>query len=314
MANISKITLPDGNTYKFNAYSLTPSHILSGDAGWYKVLTLNVTNGTTRSVDIFISHSYSATAGILRIYLNKISTGQTDASRVNWLTTTIPIEYVRWEIETVSATSTISIYFYKVTNNAGIVDFFLLDYKNRAATTRDLPSGAWLSESVSRPETANIATANILNNAATATNALNDGNGDQIDTTYLKTSQLSSDVNSSSETEAATLYAVKQTYDIAEVARNLALTANSRANSAYSLAETKSKLVRFTAQAVSAASNAEIFRITNSDITTDTEVVSVEFADPSYITAGGSWTSYAGYVAFTGTCTAATTANVILKI
>ena len=167
---------------------------------------------------------------------------------------------------------------------------------------------------MSLPETADIATANILNNAATATNALNDGNGDQIDTTYLKTSQLSSDVDSSSETEAATPYAVKQTYNIAEAARSLALSANSRANSAYDLAASKSKLVRFTAQAVSAASNAEIFRITDSDITTDTEVISVEFADPSYITAGGSWTSYAGYVAFTGTCTAATTADVILKI
>jgi hypothetical protein len=88
----------------------------------------------------------------------------------------------------------------------------------------------------------------------------------------------------------------------------------SAVKTAYDLAASKSQLVRFTAQAVSVASGAEIFRITDSEITTDTEVVSVEFADPSYIPAGGNWTSYAGYVAFTGTCTAATTADVILKI
>lgn len=196
MPKISSITLPDNNTYEFNAYGLTPSHTLTGEDGWYKILTLNVTNGTTRSLEMLISHSYSPTAGILRIYLNKISTGQTSSSRVNWLTTTIPIEYVRWKIETVNDTSTMSIYFYKSTSNSGIVDFFLLDYKNRPATIRDLHSGAWLSEAVSRPETANVATADILNNASTAdsattagsaTNALNDGNGDQIDATYLKT-------------------------------------------------------------------------------------------------------------------------------
>lgn len=190
MPKISSITLPDNNTYEFNAYGLTPSHTLTGEAGWYKVLTLNVTSGTTRSLEMLISHSYSPTAGILRIYLNKISTGQTSSSRVNWLTTTIPVEYVRWEIETVSDNSTMSVYFYKSTSNSGIVDFFLIDYKNRPATTRDLPSVNWFSEAVSLPETANVATADILNNANTAdsaTNALNDGNGDQIDTTYLKT-------------------------------------------------------------------------------------------------------------------------------
>ncbi len=68
----------------------------------------------------------------------------------------------------------------------------------------------------------------------------------------------------------------------------------------------------YTSQAVSVANNAEIFRITDSAITTDTICINITFADPSYITSDISWTSYAGYIAFTGTCIAATTADVII--
>jgi len=68
----------------------------------------------------------------------------------------------------------------------------------------------------------------------------------------------------------------------------------------------------FYQQAVSAANNAEIFRITDASITTDTIVLNCTFANPSYITSDIAWTSYTGYIAFTGTCTAATTADVTL--
>lgn len=63
---------------------------------------------------------------------------------------------------------------------------------------------------------------------------------------------------------------------------------------------------------VSAANNAEIFRITDASIDTNTIVLDCTFADPSYITSDVDWTSYEGYIAFTGTCSAATTANVAL--
>lgn len=72
------------------------------------------------------------------------------------------------------------------------------------------------------------------------------------------------------------------------------------------------QVLYFYQQTVSAATNAEILRITNAAITTDTVVLECTFADPSYITSDVVWTSYAGYIAFTGTCTAATTANVTL--
>lgn len=70
------------------------------------------------------------------------------------------------------------------------------------------------------------------------------------------------------------------------------------------------------AMSVNVATNAEIGRIpasgTSSLITTDTVVLECVFANPSYITSNVSWTSYNGYVSFSGTCTAVTTANVLL--
>jgi len=65
-------------------------------------------------------------------------------------------------------------------------------------------------------------------------------------------------------------------------------------------------------QPVNTATNAEIFRITNSKINTDTVVLECTFENPSYITSDVTWTSYEGYIAFTGTCTTATTANVTM--
>ena len=68
----------------------------------------------------------------------------------------------------------------------------------------------------------------------------------------------------------------------------------------------------YSGQSVSAASNAEILRITDANITTNTIVLECTFANASAISGDVSWTSYSGYIAFTGTCTTATTANVTL--
>ena len=71
-----------------------------------------------------------------------------------------------------------------------------------------------------------------------------------------------------------------------------------------------------TSQTVSVASSAQIMRIpssgTDDKITTDTVVLSCVFANPQRIASNVTWQSYAGYVTFTGTCTTATTADVIL--
>lgn len=70
------------------------------------------------------------------------------------------------------------------------------------------------------------------------------------------------------------------------------------------------------AMTVNAATNAQIGRIpasgTTTKITTDTVVLNIEFANPAAITSKVTWTSYNGYITFSGTCTSATTANVIL--
>lgn len=68
----------------------------------------------------------------------------------------------------------------------------------------------------------------------------------------------------------------------------------------------------FPSQTVNTASNAEIFRITDGAITTQTVVVECTFASPSSVTSDVTWTSYDGYIAFYGTCTSATTADVTL--
>ena len=64
-------------------------------------------------------------------------------------------------------------------------------------------------------------------------------------------------------------------------------------------------------QAVSAASGAQICRVpasgTDSAITADHVVSEVVWGSPANITSNVTWTTYAGYVIFTGTCAAATT-------
>ena len=63
---------------------------------------------------------------------------------------------------------------------------------------------------------------------------------------------------------------------------------------------------------VSVANNAEMFRITSSDVTTSTVCLGLTFATPDNVVSDVSWQSYSGYIKFTGTCKIATTANVIL--
>lgn len=81
-------------------------------------------------------------------------------------------------------------------------------------------------------------------------------------------------------------------------------------------ATARKNILYYTNQTVSVATSAQIMRIpasgTNSNITADTVVLECTFANPSYITSNVSWTSYNGYITFSGTCSAATSANVVL--
>ena len=73
-----------------------------------------------------------------------------------------------------------------------------------------------------------------------------------------------------------------------------------------------SDILYFYQQPVSAATSAEIMRITDSAITADTIVLECTFESQDVIISNVTWTSAAGYISFIGTCTEAATANVTL--
>lgn len=68
----------------------------------------------------------------------------------------------------------------------------------------------------------------------------------------------------------------------------------------------------FTSVAVSAGTSQQIIAISDAAITTDYVLARIEWADPSYITDGFTWTTASGSLTISGTATAATTANVLL--
>lgn len=84
------------------------------------------------------------------------------------------------------------------------------------------------------------------------------------------------------------------------------------ATTAYVQGELAKEILYFYQQNVSAANNAQILQITDTSITTNTVLLDITFAAPANITSGISWQSFNGYITFTGTCTAGTTANVTL--
>lgn len=71
------------------------------------------------------------------------------------------------------------------------------------------------------------------------------------------------------------------------------------------------KVLYYTSVAVSATTG-DIATISNAAITADHVVVNASFADPSKITTQVTWTTAAGSLTLNGTCTAATTVNVVL--
>ena len=113
-------------------------------------------------------------------------------------------------------------------------------------------------------------------------------------TTYYGLTKLSSSTSDSSTTLAATASAVKAAYDLADGKLD------------------PGAILRFTAQAVSAGENQQILAISDAAITADYVLARIEFADPAYITAAGSWATAAGSFTMSGTATASTTADVLL--
>ena len=74
------------------------------------------------------------------------------------------------------------------------------------------------------------------------------------------------------------------------------------------------KILYFHNQPVSVAYHAEIIRINSPLITENTVVLDCVFDSEGFIRSDIEWTSYDGYIAFTGVCLNATTANVTLGV
>lgn len=70
--------------------------------------------------------------------------------------------------------------------------------------------------------------------------------------------------------------------------------------------------LNYQAVAVSAGANQQILQVLDNSITENHILAEISFADPAYITGGGSWSSAAGSFTLTGTATAATTADILL--
>lgn len=70
----------------------------------------------------------------------------------------------------------------------------------------------------------------------------------------------------------------------------------------------------FTNQTVNVGTATTIMTITSDKIFANSIVTSITFEHPEYITSDVTWTSANGSMTFTGTCTTATTANVIIQL
>lgn len=70
--------------------------------------------------------------------------------------------------------------------------------------------------------------------------------------------------------------------------------------------------IQYTSVTVSAGTNQQIISISDARINGDFALARIEWADPSYITAGYTWTTATGSFELSGTCTTATTANILL--
>lgn len=130
--------------------------------------------------------------------------------------------------------------------------------------------------------------------------------------------KLSNSYSSTSQSLAATPQAVKAAYDLADSKVSVpaggstgqALLKVSNTDHDVAWGSVPSGTMYYPNQTVSVANNAEMLRITDVAITTQTVVTEVTFDGPVTVT---SWTSYDGYFAIYGTCTTATTANVTLS-
>lgn len=219
--------------------AIAARHAISGEAGWYKFLSIPYVNGGSRDLWIMINTGNSASerSGILAIHMQSSLYG-TDIPYVNLDVAHMPKDWVRYENMAESGQRYLTLYIRKDSGAQGQMQFYVLYAVNHAGTV--LGNLVWSSDGPSGnpPAAAVSATSNTFTDAT--------------------------------------------------------------------------RILYFPAQAVSAGSAQQLISITDADITENHVLAGITFADPAYITGGGSWASTAGSFTLTGTATAATTADILL--
>lgn len=219
--------------------AIAARHAISGEAGWYKFLSIPYVNGGSRDLWIMINTGNSASerSGILAIHMQSSLYG-TDIPYVNLDVAHMPKDWVRYENVAESGQRYLTLYIRKDSGAQGQMQFYVLYAVNHTGTV--LGNLVWSSDGPSGnpPAAAVSATSNTFTDAT--------------------------------------------------------------------------RILYFPAQAVSAGSAQQLISITDADITENHVLAEITFADPAYITGGGSWASTAGSFTLTGTATAATTADILL--
>ena len=171
--------------------------------GWNKFfeLTSNTIN-KSYSMTLLISSGYTVGRGILRIYINHSSADNVSCS-VSWIATNYSLDSVKYSVNG----KTVTLYIDLVQGSKYIR---VLSAEGRNSNASFDPTPYWLNVAVEEPVGATNASGNITNNAATATNATNDINGDQINTTYLKSADAANIYLTKTET-AKTSYSLVPT-------------------------------------------------------------------------------------------------------
>lgn len=154
----------DGTAVLSNA--IAARHTISGEAGWYKFLSIPYVNGGSRDLCIMINTggNDSSRSGILEIHMRSTLQG-VDVRYVNLVVARMPKDWVRYENLTESGQRYLTLYIRKESPAGGQMQFFVLYAVNHAGTV--LGNLAWSSDGPASnpPATATSATSNTFTDA-----------------------------------------------------------------------------------------------------------------------------------------------------
>lgn len=146
--------------------AIAARHAISGEAGWYKFLSIPYVNGGSRDLWIMINTGNSASerSGILAIHMRSSLYG-TDIPYVNLDVAHMPKDWVRYENVAESGQRYLTLYIRKDSGAQGQMQFFVLYAVNHVGTV--LGNLVWSSDGPASnpPATATSATSNTFTDA-----------------------------------------------------------------------------------------------------------------------------------------------------